>query len=179
MRSLLLACIILFIASCKGNQEMMQSMTTSLESELKQTDSLFVSLERNPKDSLDRSIDSTLVRLKSVLTDTMSTETEKMLEDYLELDSSLKDYAASLDSLRKELSYSKTQITNLKKDAEQANIDYSKYEESAEKELEALRMIQRNAVKMNDWFKSAQSTVLTANELLNQRISADSLLNHH
>lgn len=179
MRSFLLLIVTCIFFSCSSNKEKMLPVVSELETELKHSDSLYVKLTKNPDDSLLAEIGHTLNRVKSVLADTMSPETEKMLEDYLEIESSLQDYSGNIDSLKKEIEYSKKQVESLKADVQNSSISYPEFEKHAEREMEALQMIQRNEIKMDEWFQSARSTILTANELLNIRISADSLLNHH
>jgi hypothetical protein len=65
------------------------------------------------------------------------------------------------------------------KDHESDPEDGTILKENASKELAAVKMLQRNIIKMQDWYASAESTLVTANELLSEKIATDSLLNIH
>lgn len=179
MRALAACLAILFIFSCGDDRKQAASVIATLEQELKQTDSLYVTLKQNPGDSILSVMDQTLRRVTSVLADTMSAETEEILEEYLELQSALKDYDAGMDTLQKELSYSSGQVSALRKDTETGALEVKELEKHAQRELGAIQMIRRNITRMDSWFQTTRATFNSADELLNQKITADSLLNVH
>ncbi len=179
MKKLAIIFVMFLFIACQGEQEKKNEVVPMLENQLKQTDSLFVILNKNPEDSILLLMDGTLERVRNVLADTMTAETETILEDYLELQSSLRDYKTGKDTLEKEVSYSIKQVENLTKDASEKSVSLDELENNASTEKAAIEMLQRNLKKMDQWFDSARETFITANELLNQKVMADSLMNVH